>query len=139
MDCSLPGFSIRDFPGKSTGVGCHFLLQRIFLAQGLNPGLPHCRQMLYCLSHQKQRECQSKRFTMGTNISLRETGAVLKNGHKFFAISFTESLRVHVTSPGPGLGCDYHLQNKLRLESKYRSQDTCSKVVASIQNNGSLE
>ena len=41
-----------DFPGKSTGVGCHFLLQGIFPTQGLNPGLPHCRQMLYCLSHQ---------------------------------------------------------------------------------------
>ena len=41
-----------DFPGKSTGVGCHFLLQRIFPTQGSNPGLPHCRQMLYHLSHQ---------------------------------------------------------------------------------------
>ena len=41
-----------DFPGKSTGVGCHFLLQRIFLTQGLNPGLPHCRLRLYHLSHQ---------------------------------------------------------------------------------------
>ena len=36
----------------STGVGCHFLLQGIFPTQGLNPGLPHCRQMLYHLSHQ---------------------------------------------------------------------------------------
>ena len=41
-----------NFPGKSTRVGCHFLLQGIFPAQGLNPGLPHCRQTLYCLSHQ---------------------------------------------------------------------------------------
>ena len=41
-----------DFPGKNTGVDCHFLLQEIFLTHGLNPGLPHCRQMLYCLSHQ---------------------------------------------------------------------------------------
>ena len=32
-----------DFPGKSTGVGCHFLLQGIFPMQGLNPGLRHCR------------------------------------------------------------------------------------------------
>ena len=39
------------FPGKSTGVGFHFLLQEIFPTQGLNPGLLHCRQMLYCLSH----------------------------------------------------------------------------------------
>ena len=41
-----------DFLGKNTGVGCHFLLQGIFLTQGSNPGLPHCRQMLYPLSHQ---------------------------------------------------------------------------------------
>ena len=33
-----------DSPGESTGVGCHFLLQGIFLTQGLNPGLPNCRQ-----------------------------------------------------------------------------------------------
>ena len=39
-----------DFPGKDTGVGCHFLLQEIFLTQGLNLGLPHCRQTLYHLS-----------------------------------------------------------------------------------------
>ena len=30
-----------DFPGKNTGVGCHFLLQGIFLTQGLNPHLLH--------------------------------------------------------------------------------------------------
>ncbi|KAB0361994.1 hypothetical protein FD754_006150, partial [Muntiacus muntjak] len=36
---------------KNTGVGCHFLLQEIFLTQGLNPGLPHSRQTLYRLSH----------------------------------------------------------------------------------------
>ena len=35
-----------DSPGKNTGVGCHFLLQRIFPTQGSNPGLPHCRQTL---------------------------------------------------------------------------------------------
>ena len=39
-------------PGKSTGVGCHFLLHGIFLTQGSNLGLPHCRQTLYRLSHQ---------------------------------------------------------------------------------------
>ena len=39
-----------NFPGKSTGVGCHFLLQGIFPSQGSNRGLPHCRQMLYCPS-----------------------------------------------------------------------------------------
>ena len=33
-----------DFLGKSTGMGCHFLLEGIFPTQGLNPGLPRCRQ-----------------------------------------------------------------------------------------------
>ena len=41
-----------DSPGKNTGVGCHFLLQEIFPTQGSNPGLPHCGQTLYHLSHQ---------------------------------------------------------------------------------------
>ena len=40
-----------DFPGKDTGVGCHFLLQGIFPIQGLNPDLLHCKQILYQLSH----------------------------------------------------------------------------------------
>ena len=37
--------------GHSTGVGSLSLLQGIFPTQGSNPGLPHCRQILYCLSH----------------------------------------------------------------------------------------
>ena len=53
MDYSLPGTSVRgDSPGKNTKMGCHVLLQGIFPTQGLNPGLPHCRQIPYCLSHQ---------------------------------------------------------------------------------------
>ena len=39
-------------PGKNTGVGSHSLLQEIFPTEGLNPGLPHCKRILYCLSHQ---------------------------------------------------------------------------------------
>ena len=52
-DCGPPGSSVYgDSPGKNTGVGCHSLLQEIFPIQGSNPGLPHCGQILYCLSHQ---------------------------------------------------------------------------------------
>ena len=52
-DCGPPGSSVHgDSPGKNTGVGCLALLQEIFPSQGLNPGLPHCRQILYSLSHQ---------------------------------------------------------------------------------------
>ena len=41
-----------DSSGKSTGVGYHCLLQGIFPTQGWSPGLPHCMQTLYPLSHQ---------------------------------------------------------------------------------------
>ena len=43
MDCS---------PQDPLSMSCHFLLQGIFLAQGSNLGLLHCRQILYHLSHQ---------------------------------------------------------------------------------------
>ena len=42
----------QDFPGKNTGVGCHFLLQGIFPTQRLNPGLLHCRKTLHCMTNQ---------------------------------------------------------------------------------------
>ena len=50
MDCKLlcPWSS----QGKDTRAGCHSLLPGIFLTQGSNPGLLHCRQTLSPLSHQ---------------------------------------------------------------------------------------
>ena len=52
MDCSIPGSSVHgDFQARILEwVAISF--SRVFLIQGSNPGLPHCRQMLYCLSHQ---------------------------------------------------------------------------------------
>ena len=44
-------YSPWDFPGKNTGVSSLSLLQRIFPTQGSNPGLPHCRQIVFRLSH----------------------------------------------------------------------------------------
>ena len=48
-----------DFPGKNTGMGCHFLLQGIFPTQGSNQYLLyllHCRWILYLLSHRGSPE-----------------------------------------------------------------------------------
>ena len=39
------------FPGKNTGVGCHFLLQGIFPTQESNLGLVNCRRILYRMSY----------------------------------------------------------------------------------------
>jgi len=57
--CSVVSDSLRphglsnpwNSPGQNTGVGSLSLLQGIFPTQGLNPGLPHCRRILYQLSH----------------------------------------------------------------------------------------
>ena len=57
MNCSPPGSSVHGILQawrifKNTGMGSHSVLQGIFLTQGLNLGLPHCRQIFYRLSHQ---------------------------------------------------------------------------------------
>ena len=53
MNRSPPGSSVHgDSPGKNIRVGCHALLQGICPTEGSNPGLPHCRWILYCLVHQ---------------------------------------------------------------------------------------
>ena len=57
--CSVMSDSLRphglyspwNSPGQNTGVGSLSLLQGIVPTQGLNPGLPHCRQILYQLRH----------------------------------------------------------------------------------------
>ena len=95
MDCSSPGSSVRGIlqarilewvaisssressrprdwtwvsPGKNTGVGCHLFLQGIFLTQGLNPGLLHCRQTLYpCATREAPLVILSSYFKIRAN------------------------------------------------------------------------
>ena len=65
LSCSVTSDSLRPLglelssflcplnsPGKNTAVDFHALLQGIFPTEGMNPGLPHGRQVLYHLSHQ---------------------------------------------------------------------------------------
>ena len=51
LDCSLPGSSVQGFPRQEHWVDCHSLPQ-IFLTQGSNPDLSHCRSILCHLSYQ---------------------------------------------------------------------------------------
>ena len=64
-------------PGKNTGVGSHSLLQRIFLTQGSNLGLLHCRQILYSLSHQG-----SPRLCVCVCVYTESTLGGLWSGHR---------------------------------------------------------
>ena len=58
--------------------GCHPLLQGIFPTQGSNPGLPHCRWILYCLSHQESPripEWVAYPISRGSSQHRNQTGA----------------------------------------------------------------
>ena len=56
MDCSLPGSSVHGIlQARDTRMDSHSLLQGIFLTQGSNLGLLHCRQILSHLSHQENK------------------------------------------------------------------------------------
>ena len=59
-----------DSLGKNTGVGSHSLLQGIFLNQGSNPCLLHCRQILYCLTHKGSPKSSQHRLKNGINASI---------------------------------------------------------------------
>ena len=57
VDCNLPGFSIHGvFQARVLEWVAISCLQGIFSTQESNPSLPHCRQMLYYLSHQGSQE-----------------------------------------------------------------------------------
>ena len=53
-------YSPWNSPGRSTGVGSLSLLQGIFLTHGSNPGLPHCRRVLYQLSQKGSPQVEFK-------------------------------------------------------------------------------
>ena len=57
-----------DFPGKNTGISVHALFKGIFLIQGLNLGLPHCRQILYHLSQKGITNCSSIWYPLSVNL-----------------------------------------------------------------------
>ena len=105
-------YSPGDSPGQKTAVGSLSLLQRIFLAQESNPGLLHCRQILYQVSYQgspttkkgrKQWRIHMERHTrMHQDVSLHEKNSLnllksIKNqtGRKATTSSLHMQLRCH--------------------------------------------
>ena len=81
-----------DSPGQNTGVGAFPFSREIFPIQGLNPGLLHCRRILYQLSHQGSPVVQSINLFTNTN-SLSWTQQILcelssQNHHKALFLPF---------------------------------------------------
>ena len=64
--------------GQNTGVGSHSFLQGIFPTHGLNPGLPHCRHILYCLSHQGSPRSRGRETQKGTSDYVMSQGLRLR-------------------------------------------------------------
>ena len=67
--------------GKNTGMGCHFLLQGIFLTQGLNLDLLHCRQIFYHVNLQgsRMRKCKRRVFSLFFIIYIKLEFLKIKN------------------------------------------------------------
>ena len=68
--CSLGSSDHGDSPGKNIGVGCHAFLQEIFLFQGSNPHLLHCRWGLYPLNSIYVHVCSSNDISKSVFVSL---------------------------------------------------------------------
>jgi len=87
MNCSLPGSSVHDnFPGKNTGVGCHFPLQGIFPTQRSNP--------LLFFRKPKEAVQALKSDSLGSNSGSTTWGSYLTSLNLSFLISaplFTHS------------------------------------------------
>ena len=97
LDCSPPGSSVHgDSLGKNTGVGCHALPWGIFPNQGLNPGLLHCRRILYRLSdHQgspRILEWVAYSFSRGSSWPRTRTGVSCIAGRFFTSWATWEAL-----------------------------------------------
>ena len=75
--CDPTDCSAWNSPGQKTGVGSLSLLQGIYPTQGSNPGLPHCRQILYQLSHKgspRILEWVAYAFSRGSSRPSNQTG-----------------------------------------------------------------
>ena len=89
MDRSLPGSSVQN-TGKNTGVGCHFLLQRIFPTQGSNPSLLH---LLHCFIFPMEKEGTA----LGPTFGVRER--VTTDSCRSFPHASLSWLRANVCIP----------------------------------------
>ena len=98
MEFSLPGSSVHGhFPGKKNRMSCHALLPGVFPTQGWNPGLPHCRQILYHLSQQGSPRVLERvvyPFSRATSQPSNQTGVSCIAGGFFTHLSQQGSPRM---------------------------------------------
>ena len=94
-------YSPWNSPGQNTWVGNLSLLQGVFPTQGLDPGLPHCRQILYQLSQEgspRILEWVAYPFSRGSFPPRNRTGVFCIAG-RFFTSWATNLFLVKLDSP----------------------------------------
>ena len=87
-------------PSQNPGVGSLSLLQGIFPTQGSNPGLPHCRRILYQLSHQgtpRILEWVAYPFSSRSSWPRNQTGVSCIAGGFFTNWANREATSIYVT------------------------------------------
>ena len=87
--------------GQNTGVDSHSLLQRILPTQGSNPGFPHCRHILYHLSHQESPrilEWVASPFSSGSSWHRNQNGVSWTAGRFFTSWTTREALKFSIIS-----------------------------------------
>ena len=98
-------YSPWNSPGQNTGVGSLALLEGIFPTQGLNPGLPHCRGILYQLSHRgspRTLEWVANPFSSGSFWHRNRTGVSCIAGGFFNNWAIREAPKQHAVSSKNG-------------------------------------
>ena len=89
-------YSPWNSPGHNTGVGSLSLLQGIFSTQGSNPGLPHCRWIIYQLNHKgcpTTLEWVVYPFSRGSSLPRNQTGVSCICRQILYQLSYEEGRR----------------------------------------------
>ena len=115
-------YSPWNSPGQNTGMGSLSLLQGIFPTQGLNPGLLHCRWILYQLSHKgspRILERVAYPFSRGSSRPRNQTGVSCIAGRFFTNWAIREDIGWGAfklySSPGPPTMCRHYSSSKGRF------------------------
>ena len=121
-----------DSPGKSTVVGCHFLLQGIFRTQGLNPGLLHCGQILYSLNYPGSYLIgNDKRILKVGNVEGKLAG-ILKNWENNFLSSLSFFI-FHIPWTEHQRGTPCGITNRLRQNKQMKTPKSILLSLAKVQ------
>ena len=111
-------YSPWNSPGQNTGVGSCSLLQGIFPTQGSNPGLLHCRRVLYQLSHKvspRILEWVTCYFSSGSSWPKNRTGVSCTAGGFFTNWAVREALGKGKDVHHWGLGQWLHYPHRLDI------------------------